>query len=740
MKHQRSFRLDSLRLRVCALVLVALVPAAGFGVLNEFVHRQALSRDVQADAEQGAVLLSAQIASQVSGIEQTLSVLSRAPDVIRGNADACNRYVHKLKFAFNGPSEIGVADLSGKVFCLSREINGINIADRLYFQEAIASRKLSVGEFAIGKAAGAKAIQFGYPVHAADGSVSGVAFIPLNLAWLADRLARTPLPERSSITVADRNGTVLVRNPQKDWVGTRLPPQWLSLLHASASGTATLTDLEGRRSFVGYVPVGSGPQGLFVAVGLAEEVVMAPAVAAGNRAMALIGLSVILALALSWVINELLVHKPLLSLTGAAEDLKGGNLSARVPIGRGMVPELETLGLTFNELATTLQEDDGARRLAQTTMQEARDLAEAASRSKTTFLAALGHDLRQPLHSISLSAALLTMRLAGQPEALLALRMQRSISRLGELVNAVLDVSQLDAGLAKARVHDFCLDALLQGITDDFSDTAAAKGISLLVPACTYWVRSDVRLLRRITENLVGNAVKYTPSGGVIGVSCERVGSEIHLAVADNGPGIPADEQAHIWDEFWQLGNLEREHSKGLGLGLAIVRRMCALLGHQVRCESVPGRGSTFTVTLPAVVGQAVAPIPIDAPALDGTVLLVDDDPAIVVSTTEMLQAWGLTVVACASAEDALVRMADPDASFDALISDYHLPGQSGLEVIAAARRRFPSLLCVLVTGEVGSRLTGQVPPDVLMLFKPVSTPALAAGLRSLDKKPQLHA
>ena len=725
---------DSFRVRVFALVLAALVPAVTFGVLNELKHREALRRDIQRDAEQSAVLLAAQINNLIGGINQTLTVLSRSPDVIRGNTDACNRYVADLKFSFNGKAEIGVADPRGTVVCLSKKINGVSIADRLYFREALSSKTMSVGEYVIGRVGGAPAIHFGYPVQAAGGVVSGVAFIPLNLSWLAEHVAKTPLPERSSITLADRNGIVLVRSPESAWVGKSLPSQWQPLLHAPKPATVTLTERDGARYFVGYVPVGEGPPGVFVAVGLAEDVVMASALSAGNRAMLLIGLSVLLAFALTWVVSEVLVHRPLLALTRAAQELKSGNLGARVPIQPHMVADFEALGRTFNDLASVLEHDEKDRSRAQAAMREARDLAEAASRSKTTFLAALGHDLRQPLQSMAMNAALLTARLNEKTEAMLVSRIERSISRLAEVVNAVLDLSQLDAGLARPRLENFGIGSLLEPITDEFGDSAAAKAISLVVVPCSDWVRSDLRLLRRITENLVGNAVKYTPSGGTVTVSCHCDASHVYLSVADNGPGIPKDKQAFIWDEFWQLGNANRDHAQGLGLGLAIVRRLCALLGHEVSCESNPGVGSTFTVALPKVEGTRLTFVPFKAPELHGNVLLVDDDSQTLASTGELLEAWGLSVVRCASAEDALIRLGDAHAHFDVVITDYRLTGLPGSQVIIVAKQRYGELLCILLTGEVKFKLPQELPPEVVTLFKPVSPVALASALHKLTE------
>jgi two-component system CheB/CheR fusion protein len=336
---------------------------------------------------------------------------------------------------------------------------------------------------------------------------------------------------------------------------------------------------------------------------------------------------------------------------------------------------------------------------------------------------------------MSLSASFLSMRLAGKPDGKIAQRVQRSIASLSELVNAVLDVAQLEAGLVRAQVEEVHVPALLQGVADGFEAAAAEKGIALEITPSDESVRSDPRLLRRMLENLVGNAVKYTPAGGRVTVNCVRDEATVLISITDTGPGIPHEQQVEIWEEFRQLNNPARDHSKGLGLGLSIVRRMSELLGHEVRCKSAPGLGSTFTVRIPAALTNLAPSVSPETPSLTGRALLVDDDLDIVASTADLLEAWGLHVVSCASAEEAFSHIAEPRAAFDVLITDYRLPGLSGLTVVDAARRRFP-LLCILVTGDVGTALSEQVPADVVTLSKPVSVTSLAAALHPLTAAP----
>ncbi len=245
---------------------------------------------------------------------------------------------------------------------------------------------------------------------------------------------------------------------------------------------------------------------------------------------------------------------------------------------------------------------------------EARDAAEAADRAKSRFLAAASHDLRQPLHALGLFAAKLPEHVQDAEGARLADRMRHSVESLESLLSSLLDISRLDAGAIEPRPQAIALDALLDRLAGDFAPVALERGLKLAVVRTRLVVRSDPVLLERIARNLVDNALKHTRRGGVV-VGARRRGSRVAIEVHDSGPGIPAEERERVFEEFYQIGNPERDRSRGLGLGLAIVRRLAGLLGHRIEVDSEPGRGSVFRVIVEredpsAIVAEGAAAAP----------------------------------------------------------------------------------------------------------------------------------
>lgn len=231
-------------------------------------------------------------------------------------------------------------------------------------------------------------------------------------------------------------------------------------------------------------------------------------------------------------------------------------------------------------------------------LEGAKRQAERANAAKSQFLAAASHDLRQPVQALVYFAAALTSRIRDEGAQRLLADLHRSVAAIGMLLDALLDISKLDAGIVKPQPEDVPVNELLSRMGAEFAPRAAANGVRLRVVPCGARVRTDPLLLARIVQNLVANAVRYTPNGRIL-VGCRRQGDSLRICVIDTGIGIPFDRLDDIFEEFTQLGNEERDREKGLGLGLAIVNRLALLLGHRVAVHSQPGHGSTFSVQLP---------------------------------------------------------------------------------------------------------------------------------------------
>lgn len=401
------------------------------------------------------------------------------------------------------------------------------------------------------------------------------------------------------------------------------------------------------------------------------------------------------------------------------------------------------------ELATTVADQAVIAienvRLFEALQARTRELGEA-NRAKSRFIAAASHDLRQPLHALGLFVDRLHGRVKAAERSRIVEQIDAAVAAMDELFNELLDISKLDAGVLTPTISDFPIAHLLKRTESTFAATARKKGLSLQIVPNSAWVRSDSILLERILLNLVSNAVRYTASGGIV-VGCRRRGGQLRIEVWDSGPGIPREQHQNIFAEFHQLGGLQHERRSGLGLGLAIVDRLCRLLDHQIELTSVLGNGSRFSVIVPLVAAQAstAEPKALVHAALGSIsgklVVVIDDDALVLDSMGGLLRSWGCDVVTAASAHVALAGLAERDRTPDLIISDYRLSGcQNGIEAIEKLREAFNlSIPAFLISGDTApERLREALASGYHLLHKPVRPRALRAMLGLLSKKHDL--
>jgi signal transduction histidine kinase len=376
----------------------------------------------------------------------------------------------------------------------------------------------------------------------------------------------------------------------------------------------------------------------------------------------------------------------------------------------------------------------------------AHEASETASMSKTRFFAAASHDLRQPLHALAINATTLELIAQRQSDPLikeLSHGINRALSQSNGLLDSLLDISNLDANAVKPQLQSVDLVALLHSVRDEFAALAAQKGLELrlVLPAHACVARTDPDLTRRILNNLIGNALKFTGAGSV-SLSTRRCLSgegitKVELVVADTGPGIPADEQERVFEEFYQIGNTSRDRSKGLGLGLSIVKRTAALLGVQLRLDSEPGQGTRIALRFdqadsePALEVDRGEADKVVTDMLAGVrVLLVDDEVEILRSMQTLLAQLGCTTRCASGGAQALAVLGDGFAP-QLLLVDHRLRGESGTEVIALVCAALGPVPAILVTGDTEpatmqlARAAGH-----RMIHKPVSGQVLARALR----------
>ena len=373
--------------------------------------------------------------------------------------------------------------------------------------------------------------------------------------------------------------------------------------------------------------------------------------------------------------------------------LRVGLLSRSI---RRLRADIDTMAITAKTERS--RADEAVRRALQ-----AEETARTAGTDRSRFLAAASHDLRQPIHAVTLFVAALKLQPLEGRSRYLVDHLDRSLSGLDELFNRLLDIARLDGGAIQPQCRSFGIATLLSPLGPRFQPVAADRQLDFRVrlgPDDT--VRTDPVLLVEILMNLLSNALRYTTRGGVL-LGTRRRGAMLRIEVWDTGIGIAPREIERIFEEFVQLDNPSRDRRKGLGLGLAIVRRLADRLGHRLEVASRPGRGSVFALEVP-IEARAVHRLPVtaavaDVPDLSGLlVLVVDDEIDVLIATEALLRAWGCLVLVARSVDEATRWVHASERFPDVLITDYRLgAGSTAHDVVAAVGPLVPGRLPVLV-------------------------------------------
>jgi Na+/proline symporter/signal transduction histidine kinase len=367
--------------------------------------------------------------------------------------------------------------------------------------------------------------------------------------------------------------------------------------------------------------------------------------------------------------------------------------------------------------------------------------AEEANVSKTRFLAAASHDILQPLNAARLYVTSLQERQAQDKDAdaeqaesaRLIGNVDASLEAVEEIFGALLDISRLDTGAMRPEFVSFRIDEMLRQLDVEFSPLAREKGLDLRYVPCSLTVRSDRRLLRRLLQNLVSNAIKYTPKGHVL-VGCRRRGGKLRIDVYDTGLGIPASKRKVIFREFHRLDEGAKV-ARGLGLGLSIVQRIGRVLDHKVDLRSTPGQGSCFSVEVPLSCAVTAVPAPRASTTMDRgrllgiSVLCIDNEPKVLDGMEALLGGWGCRVLTAPDLGTAVAAITRSQTAPNGLLIDYHLDRGNGLDAIAELRRRFGAELpAILITADRSPQVRDAArAQDVQVLRKPLKPAALRA-------------
>ena len=367
-------------------------------------------------------------------------------------------------------------------------------------------------------------------------------------------------------------------------------------------------------------------------------------------------------------------------------------------------------------------------------------LVERANRDKTRFLAAASHDLRQPMHALGLFAASLEKSLADTPLQPTVVNMMRAVDALEQSCSAMLDLSKLDAGVVEPNRQSFPIRDVFRRLHMHCAGQAEELGLGLRFKPGGRIVTSDPQLLERVLANLIHNAIRYTREGGIVVLARSRT-DRISLEVWDTGIGIAEDELPKVFDEFYQVSNSGRDRTRGLGMGLAIVKRLVMLMGHELEVKSRPGSGTVFRILLAPteladmdnmVLGAETVPVLVD---VNRTALVIDDEESIRIGMRDLLQTWGFEVLLASSIAQACTEVRRHASVIDIVLSDLRLANkEDGIAAIERVRAVYGAPLpAVLITGDTSADEVKRAHDSGhQVLFKPVRPRELYALLRGV--------
>jgi signal transduction histidine kinase len=407
-----------------------------------------------------------------------------------------------------------------------------------------------------------------------------------------------------------------------------------------------------------------------------------------------------------------------------------------------IVVDTDATGTTAMTVQDVTTEKRGERAL-----RRAKEIAELADRTKSRFLRAANHDLRQPLATLKI----LIYSCMGETDELhrmdLLHAMDISVAIMEDLLGALLQIGQLDAGRISPRISTFQLSQLLARLKIQFSHPAAEKGLALRFGVTAASITSDKALLERILSNLISNAIRYTDTGTIL-VGCRRRGENLRIDVIDTGRGIAGDNVERIFDEFFQIDDARRSKNRGLGVGLNIVKRLADMLRHKIEVDSILGRGSRFSIEVPlgsvwqSEIGEPAITEMIGGEFVGKNTLVIEDDPALRQAIRDLLERWGINVDVVASLEEAQELIKATSRTPHIILSDHSLRGQEGTAVVTSLRKMIGAQVpSIIMTADTDPKLIARIKAESFpVLIKPVSPPRLRVLMHNLLYEPEQQA
>ncbi|HET8721326.1 MAG TPA: sensor histidine kinase [Nitrospira sp.] len=564
------------------MVLLALAPTIAAHAINDFLGYSGRAEAVREQTLKTVELRNTQLDGMVTRVAQILSAASDIEGITSMDAASCGTALRNLLRPTTIEIVLAIATPAGRVLCSNIALaESENIADQNFFRTTLKTTAFAVGGYVQNPLDSRPSLSFGYPIR--DGrKIVGIVAGFLNTDWIESELSRSRLFQGENLMVTDLKGLVLANLPRKqnNWVGRVLPPEYLRYVGAPAAGTFEGPDLQGRSAIFSYVPPMVPPSNIYLITSVEKDVAFAAIRAAAWRSAALSLLSLGLAVSVAWLIATTYIRRPIGHLLSASKHWREGDYAVRVKLSHSC-SELLKLSSQFNSMADAVEFRN--RQL------------DAANRAKELIIATAGHDLRQPLQILVSAMAKLSKEMKENGQQRYLDTMQAATKRLAEGLDVLVEAIRFHRDALRTPHQSFEISDVLKEIQVQWSDRAHQKGFELRVRRCNSIVLSNRKMLLTIVHNIVGNAVKYTQSGGVL-VGCRHRPGELWIEVYDTGPGIPNKKLNTVFEQFQQL----HPNQEGFGLGLWIVRNSVNALGHTLAISSVVGKGSRFRLIVPS--------------------------------------------------------------------------------------------------------------------------------------------
>lgn len=678
-------RLNSLRWRLLLLVGLAIAPMVAMTVAAGIQERANALANARQNLQRLANLAAANEAQSLEGARQILRDLSSVPDVT-ANAAKCNELMADILAKNSLYVNFGLIEMDGNVSCSAVPLAApVNLGDRLHFKRAVAERRFIASRYVFGRVIQKHTINLTYPVIK-RGEVVAVLFAAMDLSALDKFVADVKLPPGTLLWTLDGEGTVISRRPDS---GTWLGKKTSTTLHQIAltgRPPVIVNDFDGVERLYASAGVGQGDLSDYrVLIGVPQIDFLAAA--QQDQRFVILGLiaTVLMAGLAAWFGGNILIVQRMRRLAVTANLIASGSLATRTGM-RYENEEISELARSLDEMAAALQRKDAQR-------DHSEAMLVAADRRKDEFLAMLAHELRNPLAPISAGAEILK-RTATDDRSIsqAALIIARQAEHMTRLIDDLLDVSRVNRGFIELHNETLVLDDIVHDAVEQVGPLITRKTQQLVVDvspeACR--VSGDRKRLIQVVANLLNNAAKYTPVGGRIGVSVTCTPDHVTLAVTDTGIGMTPDLLARAFDLFAQGERASDRSDGGLGLGLALVKKLVGLHGGTVVAESEgPGQGSRLTVELPRVAVDAEPreegpPVSIEPIVAGARCLLVDDNKDAAQMLAMYLEAFGFEVTVAYCGEQALLAACANPPAFCLL--DIGLPDIDGNELVKRLR------------------------------------------------------